>query len=239
MVMAGTLERLIVESPLMALVVAFWAGALASLNSYTLLRLPVMVGCTAGVGRLRRQSLAVALVFTLGLVTSYVVLGAVITLGNVSIDEILRLNKYVYWFFGATLLGAGVWVGGLVGSAGQHDPDNHEVKSLSKLILVGLFLLGMACGLPLIPVGSSSGIGLLVLAKCVAGHGLSWLGLLAFLSFGLGQSVPVLAVGALVALLKVPLIRRLRPRLCSIEQHVRLVAGNGLMVLGIYFVIVG
>ncbi len=234
-----TLERLIVESPSMALVVALWAGVLASLNPYTLLRLPVMAGCVAGVGTLRRQSLAVALVFTLGLVASYVVLGVLIALGDISIDEILKLNKYVYWVFGVALLGAGVWVGGLFGPVSRRDPGNHEVRSLGKATLVGLFLLGMACGLPLIPVGSSSGIGLLVLAKCVAGHGLSWLGLLAFLSFGLGQSAPVLLVGLLTGLLKTPLVRRLRPRLCSIDQQIRLAAGNGLMVLGIYFVIVG
>jgi cytochrome c biogenesis protein CcdA len=73
----------------------------------------------------------------------------------------------------------------------------------------------------------------------VAGHGLSWLGLLAFLSFGIGQSAPVFAVGVVTALAKTPLVRALRPRLCSIEQQIRLAAGNGLMVLGIYFVIVG
>ena len=239
MAMTATLERLLSESPLMALVVAFWAGALASLNSYTLLRLPVMAGCAAGLGSLKRQSIAVALVFSLGLVVSYVVLGLMFAFGGITIDAILRSNKYVYWFFGVALLIAGVWVGGFVGFGARHDPEDHEVKSLGKVTWIGLFLLGTACGLPLIPVGSSSGIGLLVLAKCVAGHDLSWLGLLAFLSFGLGQSAPVLAIGVLTALVKAPLVRRLRPRLCSIEQQIRLAAGNGLMVLGIYFVIVG
>jgi cytochrome c biogenesis protein CcdA len=234
-----TLERLIVESPSMALVVALWAGVLASLNPYTLLRLPVMAGCVAGVGTLRRQSLAVAMLFTLGLVVSYVVLGAMIAFGNTGIDDILKLNKYVYWVFGAALLGAGLWVSGLFGPGSPRDPANHEVRSLGKATLVGLFLLGMACGLPLIPVGSSSGIGLLVLVKCVAGHSLSWLGLLAFFSFGIGQSAPVLLIGVLMALFKTPVVRRLRPRLCSIDQQIRLAAGNGLMVLGIYFVIVG
>jgi cytochrome c biogenesis protein CcdA len=239
MAMTATLERFLSESPLMALAVAFWAGVLASLNSYTLLRLPVIAGCTAGLGTLKKQSLAVATVFTLGLVASYVVLGAMIAFGNISIEEILRLNKYVYWLFGGGLLLAGIWVGGFLGSGIHHDPNNHEVKSLGRATLAGLFFLGIACGLPLIPVGSSSGIGLLVLARCVAGHGLSWMGLLAFLSFGMGQSVPVLAVGLLTALVKTPLIRRLRPKLCSIEQQIRLAAGNGLMVLGIYFMIVG
>jgi cytochrome c biogenesis protein CcdA len=238
MEMTATLERFLIEAPLTALVVAFWAGMIASLNPYTLLRLPVIAGCAAGLGTLKRQSVAVVLVFTSGLILSYVVLGALVAWGDVTIDEILKLNKYVYWFFGAALIVAGIWVGGFSGFVSR-DPTGHEVKSLSKLTLTGLFLLGTACGLPLIPVGSSSGIGLLVLAKCVTGHSLSWLGLLAFLSFGLGQGVPVLIVGVFTALAKGPLVRRLRPRLCSIEQQIRLVAGNGLMVLGIYFVIVG
>ena len=236
--MTSMLQRFFVESPVLAVAVAFWAGAVASLNPYTMLRLPIVVGCVAGVGASRRQSLAVALIFTLGLIVSYVVLGLVIAFGSIPIDDILKANKYIYWLFGAALVAAGMWVG-FVGHSCRRDQESHETPNLGKALITGLFLLGVACGLPLIPIGSSSGLGLLVLARGVAGHGFAWSGLPTFLSFGLGQSMPVLAMGVLTGLVKPPLIRRLRPRLCSIEQQVRLLAGNGLMVLGIYFAIVG
>ena len=68
---------------------------------------------------------------------------------------------------------------------------------------------------------------------------LSLYGLALFVSFALGQGLPLLAVGVLASLLKPDLIKRLRTRMCSIEQRMQLLAGNTLMVLGIYFIVVG
>ena len=78
-----------------------------------------------------------------------------------------------------------------------------------------------------------------MLAGVVVAKNLSFYGVLVFASFALGQSVPVLVVGILTGLVKPELIRRVRARMCSIEQRVQLVAGNVLMVLGIYLIVIG
>jgi cytochrome c biogenesis protein CcdA len=80
---------------------------------------------------------------------------------------------------------------------------------------------------------------LLILTGVVVSQNLSTYGLFVFASFGLGQSLPVLAVGVLTGLVKPDLVKRLRHRMCSIEQRMQLIAGNVLMILGIYFMVVG
>ncbi len=60
-----------------------------------------------------------------------------------------------------------------------------------------------------------------------------------FASFALGQGLPMVAVGVLTTIVKPDLVNRLRTRLCSIDQRIQLFCGNLLMILGLYFVIVG
>jgi hypothetical protein len=73
----------------------------------------------------------------------------------------------------------------------------------------------------------------------VPAGGLPWHGLLLLTGFAAGQSLVVLGVGTLTGLLKPGLIGWLRTRRCSIEPQMQLLTGNMLVVLGIYFVMVG
>jgi hypothetical protein len=57
--------------------------------------------------------------------------------------------------------------------------------------------------------------------------------------FAAGQSAIVLCVGVLMSVVRPDLLMWLRVRMCSAEQRAQLLAGNMLMVLGLYFVIVG
>jgi len=55
----------------------------------------------------------------------------------------------------------------------------------------------------------------------------------------MGQGLPILAVGLLTTVLKPNLTQWLRTRTRSIEQKTQLLCGNAMMILGIYFVVVG
>ncbi len=90
-----------------------------------------------------------------------------------------------------------------------------------------------------IPACPNCGAGLILLAKKVAVARLGLFGLALFLGFALGQAVPILAVGALTSLGRPELVAKMRGRLCSIEQRISLLAGNTLMAVGVYFLIVG
>lgn len=237
--MTATIDRVITESPAWALLVVFSIGALASLSSCTVIRLPVVMGCVAGSGTSKRRGLILTVLFSLGLILSYIVLGLTTAFMGELIHRVLVLNKYVFWFLGMVLFVVGVWVSGLLSLRSLPEQWKALGDRLRTGGMIGGFLLGILFGLLETPACPCCGGGLLLLAGVVVAKNVSSYGLLVFASFALGQSVPVLAVGVLTALVKPDLIRRMRTRMCSIEQRVQLIAGNALMVLGIYLIVVG
>jgi cytochrome c biogenesis protein CcdA len=222
-----------------ALFLVFWIGAIASVSSCTLVRLPVVMGCVAGPGTSKKHGIFLTVLFSLGLVISFVVLGSITAFTGGVIHKVLAANKYIFWVLGIVLFGAGVWISGLMSLRSLPDQWQGIENRLRKRGAVGTFLLGIVFGLLETPACPCCGAGLLVLAGVVVAKDLSFFGLLLFASFALGQSVPVLAVGVLTGLVKSDLVRRVRTHVCSIEQRIQLITGNVLMVLGVYLIIVG
>jgi len=237
--MLSTFEKLASESPFWALLIVFWVGALASLSSCTVVRLPVVIGYVAGSGRSKRRALLLTCLFSLGLVISYTLLGAVTAFTGGVMHRILHANKYVFWILGLVLILAGLGICGVLRLHGGGKRCGEVSQKLGKTGLLGSLLVGVLFGLLVIPACPSCGAGLLVLSAIVVANNLSWYGLFAFISFALGQSLPVLAVGVLTTLAKPDLIRRVRSKMCSVEERIQLLAGNVLIVLGVYFIIVG
>ncbi|MBN1360631.1 MAG: sulfite exporter TauE/SafE family protein [Sedimentisphaerales bacterium] len=237
--MISTIERLFSESP-PALFMVFWIGAAASLTSCTVVRLPVVMGYVAGSGNSKGRALVLTALFTLGLVMAYVLLGTATAFTGSVIHRFIQVNKYVHWVLGVFLFASGLLVSGLVGVRLLPKGCQRIAEGLCSASFVGAFLFGGFFGLLVMPACPCCGAGLLVLAGVVVAKHMSWsYSLAVFASFALGQSLPVLAVGVLTSLVKPDLVRKLRQHMCSIEQRMQLLAGNILMVLGIYFVIVG
>jgi cytochrome c-type biogenesis protein len=197
------------------------------------------MGCVAGPGTSKKHGILLTLLFSLGLVISFVVLGSITAFTGGVIHKVLAVNKYIFWVLGIVLFGVGVWISGLLSLRSL--PDQWQVieNRLRKRGAVGTFLLGIVFGLLETPACPCCGAGILVLAGVVVAKDLSFFGLLLFASFALGQSVPVLAVGVLTGLVKSDVVRRMRTHVCSIEQRIQLITGNVLMVLGVYLIIVG
>jgi cytochrome c biogenesis protein CcdA len=222
------------------LFVVFWIGAVASLSSCAIVRLPVLMGYVAGSGVSKARALVLTALFTLGLVLAYVLLGAVTAFTGGVIHSVVEINKYIFWFLGVVLFAMGLLVSGLVSVRFLPKACRRIADGLSSVSFAGAFLFGGLFGLMMMPACPCCGAGLLVLSGIVVAKHMSWsYSLAVFASFALGQSFPVFAIGVLTSLIKPDLVRKLRTHMCSIEQRVQLVAGNVLMVLGIYFVVVG
>lgn len=219
--------------------VVFWIGAMASLGSCTAIRLPVVIACVAGSGAHKRRAVVLTCLFAAGLVVSYILLGTALMVAGGIVGKLLHINRYFYWLLGVLLIVAGLFVSGLIGVHLLPEKWRDLGSKLQKAALVGVVLLGVASGLLVVPGCPSCGAGLLVLARVAVAKKLSVYGLLMFTSFALGQSLPILGVGVLTALVKPDVIGRARSRICSLEQRIQLVAGNVLMVLGIYLIVVG
>ena len=237
--MISTLERTLSESPSSALVLVFWVGALASLSSCIVVRLPIVFGYVAGSSESKKRSLLLTALFALGMVVSSVVLGTLAASTGGLAQKYLHMNKFFLWGFGAALLVAGVVVCGLLGPRLLPRQWRPVAERLNGAGPAGAAVLGLLAGLTVIPACPSCGAGLIVLGTVVAAKNLSLYGIMLFISFALGQALPVVAVGVLTAICKPGLIKRLRKRMCSVEQRIQLLAGNLLMVLGIYYLVVG
>lgn len=237
--MISTIDRLIGESPVWALFVVFWIGAVASVSSCTAIRLPVVIGYVAGAGSSKKRAILLTCLFAAGLIVSHVLVGAaMMTVGGIA-GKLLNLNKYLFWFLGVLLIVIGLFVSGMVNVRLLPERWQNLSSRLHKANLAAAGLLGVVFGLLVVPACPCCGAGLLILAGIAVAKKLSVYGLLLFISFALGQSLSVLAVGVLTALVKPDVIDRARARICSFEERIHLIAGNVLMVVGIYLIVVG
>jgi cytochrome c biogenesis protein CcdA len=234
-IVISSVGQLSISSPETAFSTVFRAGIAASLSLGVVVRLPVVAAFVAGAGRSKKHAVLLSILFTVGLVVSTVLLGLTAVPTGDDGRQILYVNKALFQAFGFILLVVGFLVSGLINP--QLLPARWRLVAgqLGKASLCGAFLLGGALGLMQTPVCQGCRATLLSIAEATAAQGG---GLTLLVGFAAGQSVTVLAVGVLTSLIKPDLLTRLRTRLCSLEDRMQLLAGNMLIVLGIYFVIV-
>lgn len=223
----------------MALFVIFWIGAITSLSSCTAIRLPIVLGYIGASVHSRKRSLLLTAMFFLGLVVSYMLVGAAAASVGEMVQRLLHTSKAIFWASGVLLLVAGALISGLIGPGLLPGRWQRIGVWMDRTRGAGALAFGLLFGLLTMPACPLCGAGLIVLAGIVADKGLSPYGLAMFASFALGQALPIVALGALTALVGPELVNWVRTRLCSAEQHTQLFCGNLLMVVGIYFIIVG
>lgn len=237
--MLETLEKLLSESPGTTLCMVFWVGAVASLSWCTAIGLPIVVAYVAGFGESKKRMLLLTALFLLGFVVSYVLLGIRVASRAEAVQAVVHTNKLMFWALGGLLFLAGIAASGMISSRFLPRRWQHIGDRLGWIDLPGALVVGAVFGMLMMPACPACGAGLISLAKLTVIQSLSPYALAVFVSFALGQGLAILAVGVLTAILKQDLMQRLRTRMCSIEQKTQLLCGNVLMILGIYFVVVG
>jgi cytochrome c-type biogenesis protein len=237
MQLTQTVQQTLTETPIMAIVVVFWAGAFASLSSCTIVRIPVVLGYLSSATDSKRKSVLLTLLFVLGLTISYTVFGILLGLIGGLTHNLIQINKYIFWALGVILFVLGLFVSGLIHlkipSTRFNFVDKFEVASL-----FGAFLFGIVFASLEMPTCPCCGGLLLLIAGIVVAKNISAYSVLIFVSFALGQSFPILAIGLSASLLKTDFVNYLKPKIHQMESRVRLVAGNILMAMGIYFFVI-
>ncbi len=235
--MVSSIQGLIAESPLLAIFVVFLAGALASLGSCTIVRVPVALGFIAGATESKKRALVVTVLFVSGLVVAYTIFGVFLGMVGRLAFTIIQCNKYIFYLLGFLLFVFGLFIAGLLKI--RHLPRMFRFReSFRHVTLLGAFVFGTFFALVEMPTCPCCGGILLMLATLVVTHNLAPYAVLIFLSFALGQSLPVLAVALFASLLKTDIIMFLESKIRRIEDHIDFVAGNMLMTLGIYYLII-
>jgi len=218
------------------LLATFVAGTAVSLSLCAVVRLPIVLAYVAGAARSKWHGVVLSILFVSGLIAGMGLLGITATSADEGLRRILYVNRYLFWVLGAALFVAGVLFSGLISPTLLPARWQRAAQRLAKTSSPGAFLLGSAFGLLQTPTCPDCGTAIETLSGAAGGSVLQ--GLVLFMVFAAGQGVIMLAVGVLFSLLMPRLLPTLRTRMCSIEERIQLLAGNMLMILGIYFVIV-
>jgi len=235
--MVSSMQKIITEAPLLAIFVVFWAGALASLSSCTIVRVPVALGFIAGAADSKKKALLVTVLFVSGLVVTYTVFGMFLGMVGRFAFTIIQVNKYIFYLLGFLLFVAGLFISGLLKL--RHLPHILRFKeNFRHVTFIGAFTFGTFFALVEMPTCPCCGGILLMLATLVVTHNLAPYSILIFASFALGQSFPVLAVAISASLVKTDVIMYMASKIRRIEDHINFVAGNMLMTLGIYYLVI-
>jgi cytochrome c-type biogenesis protein len=235
--MVSSIQKVIAETPLLVALIVFCAGALSSLSSSTIVRVPVALGFIAGATESKKNALLVTVLFVSGLIVAYTVLGMFLGVVGRFAFTIVQVNKYVLYLIGLLLLVFGLFISGLFKL--KRLPRIFRFhESFRHVTLIGAFAFGTLFAWLEMPTSPVCGGILLMLSSLVVTHDLAHYAILIFVSFALGQSLPVLAVALSTSLIKTDIIMFLISKIQQIEDHINFVAGNILMTLGVYYLVI-
>ena len=205
-----------------------FVGILASLSSCTILRLPVILGYVTVAGESRRRMVLLSLSFACGLVTVYTLMG--FSLGFISnlTGKLLRVSHYLYFTLGSILLILGIIFAGLIPTKRGWFCDRCEAAIKHATTNHSAFILGVLFAFLETPACPACGAALLIIGSLVVMKE-SWLySGLVFISFAIGQSIPVLVLG-----LSTSIFKYLTSKATRIDNAITFMTGNIFVVLGL------
>lgn len=235
--MNTTIQQIIIDAfqsgSWLTLVIVFWAGAVLSLSSCTLIRIPVIIGYIGGVSSSKRKAFLITLFFVMGTILSYILLG--ILLGFISgiVADMVKWSRYFYYVVGSFALFFGLQLSGLI----DLGIDSHKIKKRWQpkgTGLTGAFVFGMIFAIFEAPACPCCGPALFIIASHVFIKANYVYAILMFFSYALGQSFPLLLLGGVTGIMKYS-----NWKVHDVEKIVKIIAGNLLIVLAIIFFILG
>ncbi|HYA15579.1 MAG TPA: cytochrome c biogenesis protein CcdA [Syntrophales bacterium] len=205
-----------------------FVGILASLSSCTIMRLPVIWGYVTAAGVSRRRSVLLSVLFTCGIIAVYTLMGFALSVVSNLTGKLLRVSHYLYFTLGIVLLILGIIFAGLIPikQGWFHNYCQTVIKRTTTNH--SAFILGVMFAFLETPACPACGAALLVIGSLVVMKE-SWLySGSVFISFAIGQSIPVLVLGFSASMFKYLISRAAR-----IEKGMSFIAGNILIVLGL------
>ena len=207
------------------------AGAVASLSSCTIARLPVLLGLVSSTAQSKRRSFFLTIAFSCGLIVSYTFIGMVFGAVAHMAARLIGISRYLYLILGFLMIFGGLFFVGLIPSiTGVFNTQCAKaVKGVKTL--PSAFIFGLLFAFLEMPACPCCGAVLLLIASLVAIKGSLLYSGAVFFSFALGQSVPILAIGFSTSLLK-----NVLPKTQHLEGVISFVVGNILIVSGVFLV---
>jgi len=218
--------------PAVLLVVAF-AGAVASLSSCTIARLPVMWGYVAATSESKRKGFLLSVAFACGLITSYTIIGFLFGVITDFAGKLIQVSQYLYSVLGILLISVGLLFTGLLPTGKSWFNKHCDATIKQTKNFHSAFIFGMLFAFLEMPACPCCGAVLMVIASLVVIKGSLFYSGLVFMGFAIGQSIPVLVIGFSTSILK-----HLAPRTERLENIISFIAGNILIVSGIFLIMI-
>ncbi len=106
----AVITQIIKEGSPWTFVVVFWAAAVLSLASCTIVRIPVIVGLIGGVSTSKKKAFLLTLSFVSALVLSYTVMGVMFSLIGSLAGHMMKLSRYFYYLAAIIVLPVGLQI---------------------------------------------------------------------------------------------------------------------------------
>ncbi len=220
------------DTPVLAIFIVLCAGFVSSLSSCTIVRIPVVLGIVSGAAKSRKKAVRLAFLFSLGLVVSYTIIGLAFGMVANFAGKLILLSKHIFFISGVLLILAGALLSGLIRTSFGQKCQN-VTNHFKRYGDFGTFLFGALFAFFEMPGYPCCGSVLLVIASLVAVKGSIIYSLLVFVSFALGQSLPIFLAGCSAGMMKY-----LAPKIEKYEAGIQFLAGNTLLALGIFFIVI-
>jgi len=207
-------------------------GALVSLSSCTIIRLPVILGYVSAAGKSRGKGILLSFSFACGIIIVYTFMG--LALGFISnfTSKLLWASHYLYFAVGIILLFLGILFAGLIPLKKNNVHDHYQMAIKHSSTSYSAFILGILFAFLETPACPACGAALMVIGSLVVLKG-SWLySGLVFVSFAIGQSIPVLILGFSTSIFKYVVLK-----ITHVEKVMGFTAGNILIVIGLILII--
>ena len=210
-------------------VAVFLSGAILSLGSCTIVRLPIIIGYVGGTTSSPKKAFAATLVFVLGLIVTYSLIG--VLLGSIGsfLVNLLTWSTYLYLAVGVFAILIGLHLLEFIHFKSPFQIGERRITRRSDLL--GAFILGVGFTFFEAPACPCCGPVMLLIAGYTVAQGKMLFGLTLFLTYALGQSLPLLVLGGFTGFLK-----SMEKRIHRFEEYVKITGGILLFLIGLYFI---
>jgi len=213
--------------------IVFWAGAVLSFASCTIIRLPVVAGYIGAYAGDKKKGFILLFSFVSALVVSYTILGILFGVASRFIFQAIKWDKYVYYFLGFILFIMGLNLTGFIHFSFFH-VHKHKLLHPHKIGILGAFLFGIIFAIFEAPACPCCGPVLFTIASLTFTQGNLIFAVSLFFFYALGQAFPILLIGVFTNIIK-----HISPKIFLIEPWIKMVSGDFMIVMSLFFFLVG
>lgn len=219
------IEQIVNNSPLLAYLAVFLGGIVFGLAPCALTVIPLTIGFVGGyAGGDKKKAFAYSFCFVLGLVITLMTLGIVASLMGKLFGQ---LGKWLYFVIAGVAIAMGLNILGVIEldlTFGGKINAKHQGP-------LGAFMLGLLFGVISTPCSTPL---LIIILALVAAKGKILYGATLLLTYGLGQSMLVLAAGTFTGLVESLASSK---GVASFSKNLKLVSGVLVILVGIFIII--